>query len=227
MITNGDDRKVREYIEKCHQAAGQTDYFQKRGITKDSVEQFRLGYDPDFREGTGNRSWQAVIIPTSDVTYEARNVAVEPNSSEDGKNKYRKHGSATLFNGDALVEEKERPIFICEGAIDAISIIQSGGQAVGLGSAANYTLLLKKLESVKPAKPLVILLDSDQIGAASADKIKEVLEKGGIPYIQDDSILQGYHDPNNRLLKAWIITAPSGTGKTTQYRHWRDLPGMR
>lgn len=23
--------------------------------------------------------------------------------------------------------------------------------------------------------------------------------------------------------KAWIITAPSGTGKTTQYRHWRDF----
>lgn len=192
---------VSKYIAKCHAATGQTDYFAKRGITQESIDRFQLGYDPDFHENTGRSSWKAVIIPTSAETYEARNIAVDPNSAENGGIKYRKHGSARLFNISSLQEEKEKPIFICEGVFDAISIIQSGGQAIGLGSAVNYKHLVAELDKVTPIKPLILVFDSDTAGKENADKLAAELKQKGISYIDAPDVIGVYHDANDRLLK--------------------------
>lgn len=198
-VPQADD--VSGYISKCHAAAGETGYFSKRGITRESIDRFQLGYDPDFHEGTGGSRWKAVIIPTSSETYEARNTAVEPNSAENGRNKYRKHGSAKLFNGGSLQDEKEKPIIICEGVIDAISLIQSGAQAVGLGSAVNYRLLTAELEKVVPARPLILVFDADETGRENEKKLAADLKQKGIPFISAPDVISGYHDANDRLLK--------------------------
>lgn len=198
---NPSDDKVKAYVQACHDRADQTDYFRKRGITKDSIDRFQLGYDPAFKErSVGGHTWSAIVIPTSDVTYEVRNTKVDPNSPTDGGNKYRKHGPNRLFNVSSLQEEKSLPIVVCEGIIDAISVIQSGGQAVALGSASNYQSLLDALDKVVPAKPLVLLLDDDKAGRDAAGKLAAELTKRNIPYIQPTDVLTGYHDANDRLL---------------------------
>lgn len=125
------------YLERCRAAAGQTDFFARRGLSADTVARFGLGFDPDFSEGTGSHHWQAAILPTSNATYEARNTAVLPNDPQNGKNKYRKHGPAVVFNREVLAAETDQPIFVCEGILDALSILECGGQAVALGSAVN------------------------------------------------------------------------------------------
>ena len=193
---------VGRYLEKCHAAAGQTDYFTKRGISQESVDRFQLGYDPSYDEGNvGGRPWKAVVIPTSADTYEVRNTEVEPNSDTNGRNKYRKHGKNHLFNLRALSEEKDKPIVICEGIFDAISIIQSGGQAIGLGSAVNYKYLVEALDKVTPAKPLIILFDSDAAGRDNAGKLAAELSRRNISYLLPEDALGAHHDVNDYLLK--------------------------
>lgn len=201
----GDSGKgdISGYIDKCHAAAGQTDYFTKRGINKETVERFRFGYDPAYDEGdVGNKPWKAVILPFSSNTFEARNTEVAPDLAVGAKNKYRRHGSKCLFNGLSLREEKERPIFVCEGVFDAVSIIQSGGQAVGLENAFSYKLLLDELEKVIPEKPLIIAFDSDNTGRTNAEKLEAELQKKKIPYLNPKGFYgDECHDVNDMLLK--------------------------
>jgi replicative DNA helicase len=201
VLTQTED--IRKYLSVCHAAAGQTGYFAKRGITQESIDRFFLGYDPAYDEkNVGCKPWQAVIIPTSSETFEARNTQVSPDSSDDGKNKYRKHGSCRIFNVSSLQEEKEQPIFVCEGVFDAISIIQSGGQAVGLGSAVNYKYLIAELDKVTPAKPMILAFDADETGRSCAKRMEAELQARNIPYFMASDLYGDYHDANDMLLKA-------------------------
>lgn len=192
---------VSDYLAKCHAAASETSYFKDRGISPESIDKFNLGYDAAFKEGTGLHSWKAIIIPTSGETYEARNTEVEPNTADKSSYKYRKHGPTRIFNAKALAEEKEKPVFVVEGALDAISIIQGGGQAIGLGSAVNYKLLLSELDTVTPARPLILLLDTDETGIKMTAALKDELNKKGISFVEAPDVIGQYHDPNDRLLK--------------------------
>ena len=196
------DDAVSKYLDKCHAAACETDYFARRGITQASIDRFRLGYDPSYDEGNvGRHPWKAVVIPTSADTYEVRNTEVEPNSASNGKNKYRKHGKNHIFNSSALTDEKEKPIVVCEGIFDALSIIQSGGQAVALGSAVNYKNLVEILEKVTPARPLIILFDNDDAGNDNASKLSDELSRRKVSYLLPKGVLGEYHDLNDYLLK--------------------------
>ena len=189
-----------DYILRCHNMAKNTDYFALRGISSESTEKFMLGYDPDFREGTGGYSWKAVIIPTSEASYEARNTGISANSKESSGFKCRKHGRSRIFNGKALAEEKEKPVFITEGCFDALSIIQCGGQAAALGGVSNISLLMKELDRVTPSVPLVIAFDNDDAGREAAVKISAELDKRGCAYIDGSEVSGEYHDPNDRLI---------------------------
>lgn len=213
--------EVRNYIGKCHTMVDQTDYFNKRGITPDSIERFNLGFDPAYGENVGRHTWEAIIIPTSETTYEVRNTKEDPNSKTGGGNRYRKHGSNQIFNSIALQEETEKPIFICEGIIDAISIIQSGGQAIGLGGAVNYRTVLGILEKTRPAQPLVLLLDSDETGKKATDEFAAKLTDMKIPFIRPEDVVGNYHDPNDRYLQD-----PDGLKEaiTKVYQEAAELP---
>ncbi len=192
---------VSAYISKCHANVDRTDYFKKRGLSKKTIDRFGLGYDEAYDEGNvGGRPWHAVIIPTSEETYEARNTSVKPDSEENGKNKYRKHGPVRIFNLAAITEEKERPIVVCEGIFDALSIIECGGQAIALGSAVNYRLLLEELKTTLPAKPMIILFDADKTGSENAKRLKAELDRENIASVIPSGILDGYHDVNARLV---------------------------
>lgn len=201
MPTPTPSADVSAYLDKCHKAVSETTFFKDRGITQESIDKFNLGYDADFKESTGKFSWKAVIIPTSNETYEARNTTVNPNDDKGSGYKYRKHGQTRIFNLAALSTEKTKPIFVVEGSLDAISIIQSGGQSIGLGSANNYTSLLKELDTVTPAQPLVLLLDNDEAGQKAISSLSAELTKRNIPFITAPEVLGDYHDPNDRLMK--------------------------
>lgn len=194
------DDGAAEYISRCAKMAGKTDYFSRRGISPDIVKRFGLGYDPKFSEGTGKYSWKAVIIPTSQSTYEARNTDVSPNSKEKANFKCRKHGRSNIFNGAALEYEKEKPLFITEGCFDAMSLIQCGGQAAAMGGVSNINLLTAAFDRVMPSVPLILALDNDEAGRAAAEKLSEALRSRGIAFIDGSSVSGKYHDPNDRLI---------------------------
>ena len=190
--------KINNYISYyglCCNRVSQTDYFKKRGLSDSTIERFKLGFDPNYTRGTGGKSWEAVIIPLTSSIYIARNT----DEKAVKKNRYRKTGANILY---ATTDEKqtEKPLFITEGELDAISIVEAGGEAIGLGSTANHKQLIELLKKNKPKKPIILALDNDEDGKATTEKLIEELELAKILYLKAD--IYGEHKDANEALTA-------------------------
>lgn len=164
------------YFKECRARIGEISYPQERGLSADIIERFMLGYDPNYTRGTGGRAWKALIIPTGRGSFSARNI--DPDAEK--KDRYRKQGASSIFNRKAL-QKADKPIFVVEGELDALAVITVGGEAVGLGSTANYRAFLRAVEAERPSKPLIIALDNDTDGMKTAEELITGLEKAGIP----------------------------------------------
>lgn len=178
-----------DYLEYVHSLISEIDYPQSRGLSQETVDHFKLGYDPAYKVG-GGQQWKALIIPTSNASYTARNLA--PTGD-----RYRNKGKSTIFNLEAL--NGMNPAFIVEGEIDAMSIYEVGGQAVGLGSTANFMQLVDYLKEAPPENPVLLALDKDRAGQETTEKLVIELEKQGIKYFKVD-IAGDCKDPNQALL---------------------------
>ena len=185
-------REVAAYIEEAHRHIGETNYPQKRGLSREVVDRFNLGYDPAFSRDTGRETWHALIIPTGRTSYTVRNIGPS-------RDRYRKQGPVQIFNKTAL-RTALKPVFVVEGELDALSVISVGGEAVALGNVENYGHLLKLLETEKPAQPLIVALDNDEEGVKAADKLSEGLERLKIPYYKFNPY--GEHKDANEALTA-------------------------
>lgn len=164
------------YYRECQKHLPETDYHSKRGISEATAKKYMLGYDPNYTKSTGGAVWQALIIPTGYYSYVVRNT--DPQA--DSKNRYRKTGQATPFNWRAL-QTATKPIFITEGELDALSIIEVGGDAIGLGSTANVDLFINNyVKKHTPAQPLVLALDNDEKGQQATEKLEKALEELGL-----------------------------------------------
>lgn len=180
------------YIEECRKRLTETDYHRQRGISDEVAKRFRLGYDPVYKIGR-DTIWKALIIPTGDYSYTARNT--DPQAED----RYRNKGESLPFNTEAL-ETAQQPIFIVEGEIDALSIIEAGGEAVALGSTSNVNKLIKQyLEKHKPEHGLIISLDNDEAGQTATEKLETALEELGISFYRLNPAGQ-YKDANEALL---------------------------
>lgn len=163
------------YYRECAARIDQTDYWKRRGLSREVVGRFMVGYDPDYKKNTGPEGWQALIIPTSRGTYIARNTA----ENAEKNHRYRKSEKTCIFNSKAL-QTAQQPIFIVEGEIDALAVMSVGGEAVGLGSTSKTAELLRITEKNKPVQPLIIALDNDEAGQKAADELGAGLQRQGI-----------------------------------------------
>jgi replicative DNA helicase len=75
-----------------------------------------------------------------------------------------KGGAAGLFNAVEIEAPLDDCIFIVEGAMDALSILEAGEAAVGLNSTSNVRQLLEKVEEHRPDATLILCLDNDERG---------------------------------------------------------------
>lgn len=199
---NGEDRMA--YYKVCRDRLADTRYPEDRGLSREVLERHMVGYDPAFstRSNAGELvSWQALIIPTGRESFTARNT--DPAAGT--KDRYRKRGAAQIFGYKALYNAAS-PVFVVEGEIDAMSIEEAGGAAVGLGSYDNVPQLLRLLEEKKPVQPLVIAFDNEQEESKAArvkeaeDKLVAGLEQLKIPYYRY-SPYGAYKDANEALVK--------------------------
>lgn len=157
------------FIKDCVANVGHTEYFHDRGLSDAVIKKYWLGYDI-------KRAF--AIIPTSQYSYVGRNTKPECKKEE----RYRKQGPATIFNAKAIGKKgRKMPLYIAEGELDALSIIEAGADAIGLGGTSNIGKLLKELASNRPEKGFILALDNDQPGKETAAKLKEELEALDIP----------------------------------------------
>lgn len=185
------------YFRECQKHLAETDYLTKRGISEEVAKRFMLGYDTKFktRSATGELvTWKALIIPTGEYSCIARNT----DEKADKDDRYRKRGQSDYINKKRL-QTAEKPIYITEGELDALSIIEVGGEAVGLGSAEEKDKFVSNvLKKQKPAQPLILALDNDEAGKRATEELAEKLDELEIPYYRIDPY-NGHKDANEAL----------------------------
>lgn len=189
-----------EFILKAAADIDKTDYH--RGISRSTLEAYQIGYCESWKHPKAPSAPPSprLIIPTSKYSYIARDTRAEL-TDEERKYSKSKVGRTKLFNGRVLTTA-ERPIFVTEGELDALSIIDAGGEAVGLGSVNNINLLLAALADPRraPRQPLILALDNDEAGEKATAKLAGELDARGLRYIVA-RIYGDCKDANELLMK--------------------------
>lgn len=190
---------VKDYtdeINQAHSRLSMNDYHIKRGITETTATRFKLGY-------TTHKGQAFLVIPMqrpdNTYTYQYRNT--DPSAAlQHYKPAKEEAGEAVIFNSQ-IIGHTDKPIFITEGAIDALSIIEAGGEAIGLNGATNheklYSLIAQHKQRIK--QPLVLSLDNDEAGRTAQAKIKQGLKQVGVA-AYEVNVSQNTKDPNEALI---------------------------
>ncbi|MBQ9502599.1 MAG: AAA family ATPase [Lentisphaeria bacterium] len=180
---------MRNYIARSAANRAETEnYFcGVRGLTAETVAKFQLGFD------TADR---AAVIPYPGETYCVRRfTAIEPDAK--GERKYDNPGGDKLvFNVPAL-EQDRCPVFVLEGQIDALSIIDAGGQAC---TGQNEQSAFVELAEKSPAPGFIIVSDQDKHGAAVTESLKAALQRKGLT-VETAVMPPEIHDVNAFLRK--------------------------
>lgn len=188
-------------------------YLQKRGLSLEIAERFKVGFSSNWASPTAilkghkPQGTPRLIIPTGPFSYIARDSR---DSIPEGEQSYKKmkEGPVHIFNEEAL--SKNQPIFIVEGEIDAMSIMETGkAEAIGLGSVANINLFMKALYKAKnKAKAeqrdfyptLLVALDNDDAGNRAINRLTTQLNRANVTnYVVQ--IARGSKDANEALVK--------------------------
>ena len=181
------------YYRDCKKRISETDYLQKRGISKEVQDKYNIGYDTDFKEGKMKFPIQAIIIPISKDSYTVRNI----NSAS--KFRYTKVGEAAIFNYWELEQNRKDTFYIVEGEIDALSIIEAGRKAIALGSVNEVNLLVNKLKEDKFNNKFILMLDNDEKGKMWQEILYTKLKEIGIN-VEKNNTLGKYKDANEFLV---------------------------
>lgn len=159
-----------EYIMKCASEPQAPDYFLSRGISSEVVKRFNLGLD---------KVEQRAIIPYNRYLYIGRDIT--------GKSpvKYKRAKGVEKtepFNASRLLEDTERPLWVVEGEINALSVESLSLQAIGIGSANDYVRLIDYIKRHGTKRKLIVCLDEDEAGRTAASKLSEELFRIYIPH---------------------------------------------
>ena len=207
-------KEIQLCIGACEHTIGFSDYLTKRGISLEIQKKFNIGYFGEWLhpktkwKHMGNphiNEWVTprIVIPTSDSSYLARATTPEP-PQDDPKYKYYvkayKVGGVKIFNTVALTNQ-EGYCFIVEGEIDALSCIECGFNAIGLGSTSNMGQIFNYHIDKKTV--LIIAMDNDTAGAEAIPKLEELCKSNRQPYIIADSniLFDSLKDANALLQK--------------------------
>ena len=181
VYTQAETEDYTDFFLQAHKAVEQTDYWKKRGLSKETVDRFKLGYVAEWRHPKAPKAPTSprLIIPTGKGSYLARDTREEVPAEQKPYSK-SKVGSIQLFNKRAL-QTATKPIFIVEGELDALSIIEVGGEAVALGTTTKSKALVELLKAQAPAQALIIALDNDEAGQRASRELTEGLQGLNIP----------------------------------------------
>lgn len=176
-----------DYLLQCQKNIGQTDYFRKRGLSKQIVDRFKLGYDAKKN---------LVTIP-----YNPDCKGYVHRILWDSDSKYCKFGNE-LFNIDALYSDDSDHVFVTEGQIDAMSFEEIGFHSIGLGGVNEVTKLVSQLKVHPSNKILVLALDNDKAGRRATGKFIEEIAENELDqkFVVDSGLYGKYKDANEFLI---------------------------
>ncbi len=187
--TKGDEATIAQYLTDCAAHYHETDYLRKRGISDDTARRFGIGYDPNERR---------VVFPQG-AGYSARAI----DDSNQMRYKYPKGVSVSPFNLDALWNADNAPVFIVEGQIDALSVIEAGGIAVGLGGITHQKAVIDAIAARPVRVSVCVSFDNDgrDDTRKKGRQLSDALERLGVRLFTANLYPAGCKDANDALLK--------------------------
>lgn len=198
-----------------------TDYH--RGISAETLNAYIVGYVENWRHPKHPNAPASprLIIPITKYNYIARDTRSEltPDQEEYKKQKVKGKEKVSWIYNKQVLESADKPIMIVEGEIDALSIIDAGGEAVALGSTGNVGAFLEYIRTHKPVQPLVISLDQDEAGQKAEQKLIDGFLEQNISFYRWN-VSGAYKDANDRL-----INDPEGLKKELAEIQ-KELPGI-
>lgn len=190
---------LREVSKNITTAAAQ-EYLSFRGISTETAQRLNLGFDPAWRHPKRPKMKPSprLIVPTSKHSYLARHASRSDYINERGEVENKSKAGKVHFDMRGIYNEAGRACFVTEGELDAVAVIEAGGEAVGLGSKNYVKKFLAKLAEKPTRTTLILCLDADAAGQKAELELAEGLDALNISHVTAD-ICGGHKDPNEAL----------------------------
>ena len=201
------------FYSKAHESLEATDYWKRRGISRETADKFCLGFVPGWTHPKAPKAEPSprLIIPVTAHSYLARDTRDEIPPDQEPYKKSKVKGAERvgwIFNSNAL-SDSDKPVFIVEGELDALSLIEAGAEAAALGSVANINAFIELVKVSRPSQPLLIALDNEKEPDKRARILQaaESLENGlnalGIPCyrLEPAEVYGRFKDANEALVQ--------------------------
>ena len=179
---------ITDYLKRCMADVSKTDYFELRCLNKSTIRKFCLGYD------TYHNS--AVIPYSSKLTYyQSRSIGEKAFF----KPKTEDAGTEPIFNINALKLPNKEPIFVVESPICAMSVYQSGGNAIATCGTSGWKKVVEEVKKKRPLGGFILCFDNDEPGKKASSSMYYELSNLGVQVIEYN-IAGDCKDPNELLM---------------------------
>lgn len=158
------DNKIYDYTNyynKCFKNRYKTTYLEQRGITRELIDKYKIGYDEER---------QLVVFPINKHCYFARSVV--------NNDKIKSRGSSDIWN-KKYIKENNQLVYVTEGIIDALSleVIDPNVKVMSINGVGNINSLIYALKENNFNGTIGIVFDKDGAGKKATDELKKKLAK--------------------------------------------------
>lgn len=158
------DNKVYDYTNyynKCFKNRYKTTYLEQRGITRELIDKYKIGYDEERK---------LVVFPINKHCYFARSVV--------NNDKIKSRGSSDIWN-KKYIKENNQLVYVTEGIIDALSleVIDPNVKVMSINGVGNINSLIYALKENNFNGTIGIAFDKDGAGKKATDELKKELAK--------------------------------------------------
>lgn len=158
------DNKIYDYTKyynKCFKNRYKTTYLEQRGITRELIDKYKIGYDEER---------QLVVFPINKHCYFARSVV--------NNDKIKSRGSSDIWN-KKYIKENNQLVYVTEGIIDALSleVIDPNVKVMSINGVGNINSLIYALKENNFNGTIGIVFDKDGAGKKATDELKKELAK--------------------------------------------------
>lgn len=158
------DNKIYDYTNyynKCFKNRYKTTYLEQRGITRELIDKYKIGYDEER---------QLVVFPINKHCYFARSVV--------NNDKIKSRGNSDIWN-KKYIKENNQLVYVTEGIIDALSleVIDPNVKVMSINGVGNINSLIYALKENNFNGTIGIVFDKDGAGKKATDELKKELAK--------------------------------------------------
>lgn len=175
------------YFKYCLNNQEQTNYLEKRGISKKLQKKYHIGYDSKNKR---------VVFPINKYCYFAR-------STED-QAKVKSPGISYLWNEKVLLDSDSSDlIYVTEGIIDALSLemVRENIKVISLNGLPNYSRLVQLLSEKEDKPAISLVFDTDYRGQSYLEQVYNELKEMNVRVFKSCFTSFNGKDVNDALLE--------------------------